>query len=315
MNADLVVARDARQDLGLHEVQVAIGNRVVLDRPLSARSGRQQHRDDRGNALFVDEIVEHRRHERQIGARIAVRSSRGVFLDVPTLVLNHDERRRRVRHIAGRDVHRDLPLERLMLRRLGRTGAAAGAKRAPSSACRLRCRRCWFGPRGRAWWRRPARRALRRRRAGGARPARATGSSRRYRRGRKDLALRRVHREPDDPTFRHVRLFRECRVWRVRRRDAEVAVPVEADGHERRRVSRPRTGRGLGHCEDHRRVPRRARSRTSGHGGRIGEDDERHRQAGREHNALDHHSMPRSDRGTDACGHKRMSREPTMTSD
>ena len=60
-------------------------------------------------------------------------------------------------------------------------------------------------------------------------------------RGRKELALGGVHRESDDASLWHVRLPRERRIGGVRRRDPEVPIHVDPDGHQRR-IRRPRCG-------------------------------------------------------------------------
>src|SRR6185436_17900243 len=52
-------------------------------------------------------------------------------------------------------------------------------------------------------------------------------------RGRKDPALGGVHREPDDASLWHVRLPRERRIGGVGRRNPEVPIHVEPDGHQR----------------------------------------------------------------------------------
>jgi hypothetical protein len=65
----LMVARDARQYLGFDEVHVSIGDCVVFDGALPARTGREEYGDDRRNALLVDQVVEHDGPEWKIGPR------------------------------------------------------------------------------------------------------------------------------------------------------------------------------------------------------------------------------------------------------
>ena len=165
--------------------------------------GESRTADDGRDALLVNQVVEHDRHEREIGSWLAVGSRRRVFRNEPAFVLDDDEGSRRVGDVAGRHVNRDLSLKCLVLRRLRgdrRRCLAAAATRSGTASCG---------------------------------------------RGRKELALGGVHRESDDASLWHVRLPRERRIGGVGRRDPEVPIHVEPDGHERRRIRRPRCGVGL----------------------------------------------------------------------
>src|SRR5262249_53991680 len=89
---------------------------------LASRAWSDQHGNDWRNALFIDQVVEHWRHEGPIRSRNPLFSA-----DVRLAILHHDERCRSVRYIPGRNVDGDLTLEHLLLWRFRLQGAAPGA--------------------------------------------------------------------------------------------------------------------------------------------------------------------------------------------